>query len=270
MVEITLFFIVVAFTLGVSAGLALIVTAQSERFLLVLGPFFGAFFAFIFVRLGEGLKRLYDRRIKHHDALVHLEHYLNDASIRVDENRYMAEGFIEVVGRSVSQPGVVAVSGNRLSSIPLDYALLLNLTNLDLINDLFGLFVDLRKLNDSAEALMRQYDQALKSLGRPHQDVEEYRSNAERALHGMRALHHGFQETRSDLLLALAKVRVLARDLPFFAWLMQRFSQTRYRPDFTQHVQRELATLKAEMARSEEESTRRIRAMEEAIGAPPE
>lgn len=40
--------------------------------------FFGAYFAFVFSRIAEHLRRIYDRQKKHYDALVRFEHEINN------------------------------------------------------------------------------------------------------------------------------------------------------------------------------------------------
>src|SRR5215203_916978 len=159
--------VMVAVTLAFAAKLLVAVAAAPQGFLLVAGPFFGASFAFIFIRVGDAIKRYYDRRFKNHDSLVHLEHYLNDVAARIDENIYLADGFIKVVSTSVVESGTISASGNRLTSIPFDRELLLGLTNLDLINDLFSFQIGIRKLNDTTESLARKYDRAASSLEGP-------------------------------------------------------------------------------------------------------
>jgi len=259
----------VAVTLAFAAKLLVAVAAAPQGFLLVAGPFFGASFAFIFIRVGDAIKRYYDRRFKNHDSLVHLEHYLNDVAARIDENIYLADGFIKVVSTSVVESGTISASGNRLTSIPFDRELLLGLTNLDLINDLFSFQIGIRKLNDTTESLARKYDRAASSLAGPNPDVIAYRLNAERALEGMRFLRVALRQSYDEALVLLAKVRLLAHDLPFLAWLMQLSTRTRYTRDFERRVQVERERLKEELEQSRLESRKRIRAMEEAVGISP-
>lgn len=261
--------VIIAATLAVAAKLFVAVAAAPQGLLLVAGPFFGAFFAFMFVRVGDAIKRYYDRRFKNHDCLVHLEHYLNDVASRIDDNIYLADGFINVVAPSVIEGGIIKASGNRLTSIPFDRELLLGLTNLDLINDLFAFQVNVRKVNDSAETLARQYDRAISYLAGSNKDVIEYRLNAERALEGMRFLRVGLSQAYDEALVLLAKIRLLARDLPFLAWLMRLFTRTRYSRDFEKKVQVERERLREEMEQSKLTSGQRIRAMEKAAGISP-
>lgn len=259
----------VAVTLAVAAKLFVAVATAPQGLLLVAGPFFGAFFAFIFVRVGDAIKRYYDRRFKYHDALVRLEHYLNDVAVRIHDNIYLADGFIDVVAPGVAEGGIIKASGNRLASISFDREVLLDLTNLDLVNELFVFQVDIRKLNDSLESLARQYERALSSLGRPNQDVVEYRLNVERVIEGMQLLRGGLLQMYDEALVLLAKVRLLARDLPFLAWFMQLLVRTRYRHDFQGKVERELEQLREELEQSRLQSAQRIRAMEKAAGKSP-
>ena len=62
-----------------------------ERSDAVFGAFLGAFFAFLFVHVGEALTKLYDRAVRNHTGLVRLEHYLNESIDLLAENITVAQ-----------------------------------------------------------------------------------------------------------------------------------------------------------------------------------
>src|SRR5689334_17309051 len=63
----------------------------------LIGGFAGAFFAFLFVRLGEGLKRLLERQERNHSSLVKAEHYLNYCLSITGDNIFIIEDFATVL-----------------------------------------------------------------------------------------------------------------------------------------------------------------------------
>jgi hypothetical protein len=115
------------------------------------GAFMGAFFAFFFVRLAEVMKALYDRQARNQIALVRIQHifngYLEDFHTDLFEI-----GEIETHALKFTQQGM-PLSFNRLLPFSVHKDVLLDLTNIDFVNDLFSFNVLLERANNSIEKL---------------------------------------------------------------------------------------------------------------------
>lgn len=110
------------------------------------GGFIGAFFAFLFVRLGDALRRLDERRRKTRDALLVLEHRYNQCAVALSTNKYLLGGWDKVAAAAANHEEVPNLSRFHPVEISVPHEPLLELTNLDLINELFNLNLDLDAL----------------------------------------------------------------------------------------------------------------------------
>src|SRR5258708_6324999 len=121
------------------------------------GAFLGAFFAFLFVRIGDALTRLYDRQTKNYNALVQLQHHLNKSLGLIGENLFVVKDFTRVF-REPRQPNEpTRLYRDEFAQIPLEYELLPMLTNIDLVNELFSYNGSIRKLNGTMENMAKTY-----------------------------------------------------------------------------------------------------------------
>jgi len=61
----------------------------------LVGVFMGAFFAFLFVRFGEVLSKIYNRHAINETALVRFEHHFNNCIDRISYNVSIIDTFFE-------------------------------------------------------------------------------------------------------------------------------------------------------------------------------
>lgn len=115
----------------------------------LFSAFGGAFFAYIFVRIGELFNRLSKREKLNLDTVIEQEYALNDHLNRIDLNIKIADALIELVGK---QSKVVYTM--RFKPIPIDKSNLRDMKNLDFINDMFNYYVDLEKINDGLDIIL--------------------------------------------------------------------------------------------------------------------
>lgn len=62
-------------------------------------------------------------------------------------------------------------------------------------------------------------------------------------------------------------VGILARDMPFFAWVIHVFTPLHYKAGFENQWRREIEKIRAEMLQSEQESGKVIDAIERELGS---
>jgi len=198
----------------------LIILAEFVRFdmrdaiLKALGAFTGAFFAFLFIRIGEMLTKLYERQRTHYSALVKLEHifyrYLNDIS----DNVSVIEEISKIKQRANNNPPTL--SYNWLEAFIINDDILLDLANIALINEIASFNVNLRKINSDMESINGLYDEirqaALHRLITPDsyiQNFEHYVTKLERVKAFLESLNE-----KSKRVLAI--IRLLLKKRPAF------------------------------------------------------
>lgn len=250
---------------GGVAFFAVLRTSHPKAYGLSLGAFLGAFFAFLFVRLGDALTIMYKRKEKHLGALVILQHRLTYLLVIVDDNIWLAEGFLKTVSTDVGHRGEVKASGNRLSPLPVDEDLPTDLTNLDLINDLLSFNVHLRKMNESMASITRQYDRAVAAVeGRAvsRDDLDVYRTNVSSVLQAMGILCQHLKGIHAQTIDLLTKTRLLSRASTLLGWIMRNVTQVHYPRNFDTEVSEERAKVLAELERSRQQSHQRLMMIE--------
>lgn len=261
---LTLLFLAIVLLLafGATAGFFIVArTADSRTYYLMVSAFLGAFFSFLFVRAAEGLSTIYKRRAKAYSALVRLQHNLNGAIGIIDDNVYLAESFISTALREAQDKSRIYASTNRLSALPVNTEVVLELTNVDLINDLFSYNVSLRKLNDSVATVSRLYERTIEAImDQPadEQALESYWSNMDRVVDGMKRILAHLRQVRKETISILAKVRVLARRPPLLIWIMHQTFQLHYPKSFPANLERERRQLDSEFEASERQSGERL------------
>lgn len=132
-----------------------------EAYRAIVGAFSGAFFAYLFVRFGDALKKVYDRKEKNHSALVRLQHLFNDCLNTTSDNVFVADGCVSVFTDARMSSEGVPIYMNSFNQYQINTDLVVQLTNIEFLNDVFSLNVKLRKMNSSLETLDRSYSHML-------------------------------------------------------------------------------------------------------------
>ncbi|MHC4184122.1 MAG: hypothetical protein ACYSR0_12315 [Planctomycetota bacterium] len=116
----------------------------------LIAALLGAIFAFFFLRLADFLNKVFEREERNFKALIRYQHLLNEYGIINDKN-------IKMVGNyGVSKdPSKLNVNFDILHEYPIEKETLQNLTNVDLVNDIFVFNAVLRSLNHNLETLSR-------------------------------------------------------------------------------------------------------------------
>ena len=244
---------------AVLAALYLAATADPDNRVTTsaLAAFFGAFFAFLFVRLGNAFTRIYERQAKHHSALVTAEFHLNGILSDLDDNLYLINMMVDNLGKPATS-NTVPASVDQLEPVEIRQDLLLDLLNIDLVNDLFVLFVHLRKLNSSFMALNRVHEKIVSTyLGRSP-DFEGYRATLPTFVAELRMLGNFVEASKAEVVENMACVRVLLRDYPLLAWLVRLLTRHHYSRNFGQLVAAEAEVVAREIREGEEQSMSRI------------
>ncbi len=246
--------VLLAIILAVAAGSASWIfweawrSSDREVFRALLGGFSGAFFAFVFVRIGEGLKRLYERQAKNHSSLIMAEHYLNNCLNVTGDNVFVAEDFLELISEERLVSGNLPFYMNTFSRYEIDRDLLLGLTNIDFINELYSLNSSLRKLNDSLAATDRANEQLRAALlTKPAEFHDSYVENMRRQRQRYVELRAFLIQASEDIIDAIGAGRVQLKSPPFFVWLLHLLVRKTYSRRFKRNVKPEIVALRQEI-----------------------
>jgi len=165
------------------------------------GAFAGAFFAFLFLRLSEFLTKIYQRELKHYNLLVNLETQLNEIGDVIHDNIYVLPNFRRVI-----------LSGNiyfnNLHQIPMDKGHYENLYDIDLINDLFTYYYEVRKLNDDIQTATCGYQEIKNAFIQKNINKSGYVINAQLLADNLKFIEAFLVKLQKDTVLLIAKVRI--------------------------------------------------------------
>lgn len=223
------------------------------------GAFLGAFFAFLFVRIGDALTRLYERQTKNYNALIQLQHHLNKSIGLIGENLFVVKDFTRVFRESRQLDEPTRLYRDEFAQIPLEYELLPTLTNIDLVNELFSYNGSIRKLNGTMENMTKTYDITQAAFIEGKINEENYYRNVARLLDGYDILEKFLNASVKDTDNVMAASRVLANDRPVLASIMRLTTRTRYTKSFRKRRDKEIETMQQEKKEILENSANRIR-----------
>ena len=181
-----------------------------EAFRALVGGFAGAFFAYLFIRFGDALKKVYDRKELNHTTLVKMQHYINDCLNTTSDNLFIIKDQKLIFTNERRNSPEAPIYMNRFILFPIDRDLAINFTNLDLVNDVVSLHAGLRKMNDSLTTIDLGYGQLRDAFLAKNVDEKTYRANAWQ-YHARCLDIEGFlQQTKADL------VRLLLSRISYF------------------------------------------------------
>ncbi len=204
-----------------------------------LGAFLGAFFAFLFVIVGNFVSMIYKRRRRHRDAIVSLEYNLNELGSINFDNLSLLEGLIQSINEKLRYKTV-------FTPLICNKEILLNLGNIDLINDTFLLYSDIRKVNHSLEVAMSQYnDMWTVYLDKkiPRDNLEQNLSNLKKQLTELLGFLKSL-DTKIEIL-SSKSTALYKCDETYIDWFLQLLSvKANYPKGFSDKYEKELEALR--------------------------
>jgi hypothetical protein len=212
-----------------------------------VGSFCGAFFAFLFVRVGEGLKRHYERQEENQKRLTQLQHYLNRTLGLIGRNVFVVDDLLELVTDEKLASGNVPVYMNRFERFEIDAELPIGLTNIDFVNEVYSLNQTLRKVDGSAETTDRALDQVTEAMISGHIEPSAFVENMRRHRDRCIELREFLYAAKDETVKVFAAARVLSKDPPFFIWLLRLLTRRTYRPSFAAARDAEVKLLNKEI-----------------------
>lgn len=179
--------------------------------------FWGAFFSFLFVKAGGTLERFIERKRKHYNMLVRLEYTINEYLTATSFNLSNLDGLFKSIIKT-RESKIIIVQYFGLKQYKLDREILLGLQDVDLINDVFNMYVDLDYLNDNHATILEMYaDMRCRYLDdiRSATETEQklsiasvYRTHLDMLENQMKDLLRSIVEAEEILVTVLAKIRI--------------------------------------------------------------
>lgn len=223
-------------------------SSDLEAFRALVGGFAGAFFAYLFVRMGDALKKLYDRKETNHTALVKLQHYFNDCLNATSDNLFIINDCASVFSEERLGTNQAPLYMNAFHTYVIDRETVTKLTNLDFLNEVYSLNVSLNKTNHSLGTIDRAYILFRDALIAKNIDIPIYQANARRYRDRCLEMRGFLMQLQGDLIRLYAITNLLLKgDRPFFLVVLQRLVRTAYPKNFQALLAVEHPRVKAEM-----------------------
>ena len=242
--------------------------SDREAFRALIGAFSGAFFAYVFVRFADGFKKIYDRKEKNHTALVRLQHYINDCLNITSDNLFIVDECVQVFSEERLEAGELSIFMNVFHEYPIDRELLIGLTNVNFLNEVYSLNVEVSKLNASLATIDRAYAQVRDAFIAKHVDATVYLLNARRTREHCGTLRGNLLRTKQQLIRLFAVTNLLLRDSPFLVRVIRSLTQTAYPKDFDAALAPEVVRVTSEMEGIAQASAQRILAAKNSVAQP--
>jgi|GEM_PF-2084797 hypothetical protein len=225
-----------------------------------ISAFSGAFFAFIFVKLGELGTRLYLRERSNQTALVTLEQTLQDYINRLYDNDFVIDDIVKTIDNTTKKPSAaIKVNFNFLKPLPIDSSIMLNLRNLNYKNDLFNFYADLDKVNNSLATVQRYYDRITDSYIAGKMDKATYIKNLEVIKEKLGELKQFLAASIEDCIEVAAITRLLLRQVSIWFLSAIQLKPQNYTESLKSKLPAEKQVLQKEMEENTAESSKRIK-----------
>lgn len=242
--------------------------SDRDAFRALVGAFAGAFFAYVFVRFADGFKKIYDRKEKNHTSLVRLQHYFNDCLNITSDNLFIADDCVRVFNEQRLQAGELSIYMNVFHPYPIDRELLIGLTNVKFVNEVYSLNVEFSKLNDSLATVDRAYVQVRDAFVAKHVDAATYLLNARRTCERCTELRGYLLQNKQELIRLFAITNLLLNDRPFLVSVIRSLTQTSYPKDFEAALAPEVLRVTSEMEGIARASAKRIQDAQNSVAQP--
>jgi len=260
LIEISLFAVIVGSVIGAIIWLTTTQSGSGDHDLpkALLGAFSGAFFAFVFIRLGDAMSKLYDRQAKNYDGLVRIQHQLNDFLNLTSDNIFIVDTYLETFTDEAIKSENPSVFFNQFHEYPISRDLLLSFTNIDYANEVYQLYVEIQKLNSSMSSVDRSYDQIRSAFIDKKIDLKTYIKNVELTRSRHKEIKLFLIRLQKDLIRTLAAARLLCNSKPPLSRMIIWLSRSKYSSRFNEKLNAEILKLETEVKTISGESKKKI------------
>lgn len=230
----------------------------SESFKSFSGAFFGAFFVFLFIRLGEIFTKIYDRKAKHHNSLIRLQHYFNDCLNITGDNVFVADDFLTVFEEGVISRKEPRMFFNMYHDYPIDNELIIGLTNSGFLNEIYTFNIGLKKINETVHASNMSYKEVRTAFIEKNIDIDTYIENVKGEKVRCEQIKKFLLQTKSDIIRLLSISRILSKSKPLLTRLIISTSKSKYPKNMEEQISLESDKLNAEIDKTINDSLEKI------------
>jgi len=128
----------------------------------VISAFFGAFFAFLFIKFGDAMSKLYERRAKHYNALVKLEFDLNKVIFVTNINSLIFNDYKNTF-KNAREINKIVYNPLQLQLFKFNDSLMMELFGANIINKVLNYNFDIESINIELETLNSYYKQLIET-----------------------------------------------------------------------------------------------------------
>jgi len=226
-----------------------------------IGAFFGAFFAFVFLRLSDWVSLKRKENISHFNSLVMIERHLNRVISCLEKNILNFQGNIE----ALESMKLLTWSSH---TIPYNFELADELKNIDFVNDYFTFTLDLETMNNDFNTMKSMYDEVKGLFIDRKISPDVYQDNVAFCVNRMREISkfiHSYQEKAIQL---TAKARILQKENKNWSFLFGAFPKRHYGKNFEKELEKEKDILNEEIETVSKKSQEEIDKIKENIVQP--
>lgn len=212
-----------------------------------IGAFLGAFFAFIFVKIGEWISIKRKGNVNHFNSLIQIERLLNRIFARLEENILT---FQKNLGALESMK-LLAWSSHE---VPFNNKLSDDLKNIDFVNEYFSFSIDMETLNNDFETMKSMYGE-IKSLFLDEKiSPEAYKDNIVFFIDRIELIVKHMKNFQDKAFQLLTKTRLLQKEKKNWTPLFAAFPKKHYPNNFGKKIEEESKILKKEIEGVREKS----------------
>lgn len=225
----------------------------------LFSAFLGAFFAFLFTRVGTLADRLFARRQKHRTALVKLETQGNKYLNILGDNLFVINDFSSIAKKHVPnhQPFLYF---NELHPFPIDRTITRDLGNLDIKNDLFSFEATIAKTNSSVRTVNKFLTTIQEAFINKNIDPATYFTNVHVIAEKLAELAVFMHDLEKENKVLIAKARILlykSNKSPYIL-LLSRVMNKSFTEKQKQQIPKEVRELEKEIAKTSSDDRKRI------------
>lgn len=269
-IEILLVTIIAVFVGATALGLFVDIfwNPQSKTTDAFQGALWGAFFAFIFLRLGDVLTRMYQAGRDSRRALSAIQFTLNEALSTTNDNLFVLGEWERFYRALKTKPpnAPTPVFLNSIQDIPELRSLLMDLSSVGLVNELFLLHSSIRKLNDSMNTWQRAHQYSKDAFTAKSINEATFIANMDYSQTNAQELTKFLNALIEEMIEALAATRLLMQYRPFFTKLYGWLNPDRYVEHTHPAHTNEIRKMRAEIEEIRAQSKARVESISRGVG----
>ncbi|RJQ29988.1 hypothetical protein C4571_00030 [Candidatus Parcubacteria bacterium] len=239
------------------------IESSSEYVVGSTSAFMGAFFAFLFVRLGDTFNAFYQRQIKHYNALVKLELYLHNTMYLMEHNDFVANDYKSTFEEARNLKKII-INPHEFNLFPVAEELQLELFGKEVINMLLSFTFRLKSVNADLKSTIGFYSD-LKQNCISRNDIGTYLENIKVIEQRSEVIKTYFSGLREEGIKLICETRVQLKRKPVMTSIVFAVMRMEYKPATDSELKKEKEKLLSEQATLKQEGQEKMHDLQEKI-----